>query len=160
MLICYLKTLGRKEQIFAFCSLSYFRRKKKKFFLNPHNCPNWKRFLICFMAACLWLVSVQSKNLAPSPAKAVFQTFQLCSRAAGAAHSPEIPVQGPRWHAGAWPRLPFGPTQPAVTSASLSPSGSLSSPLSQHEAGPSSACGPGDWEVGWSHSDAGINQSH
>ena len=60
----------------------------------------------------------------------------------------------------ACPQLPFGPSQPAVMSASLFPSGSLSSLLSQSGAGPSSACGPGDWEVGWSHSDAGSNQSH
>lgn len=30
---------------------------KKK--LNPHNCPNWKEFLIHFTAVCLFLVSVQ-----------------------------------------------------------------------------------------------------
>ena len=101
-----IETFGKKRKDFCILFSFLLQEEKKIFFLNPHNCLNWKRFLICFMAACLWLVSVQSKNLAPSPAEAALQTFQLCSRAAGAAHSPEIPAQGPRWHAGAWPPLP------------------------------------------------------
>ena len=109
--------------------------------------------MICFMAACLWLVSVQSKNLAPSPAEAALQTFQLCSRAAGAAHSRKSPsrapgdVQGPGLPSRACPQLPFGPTQPAVMSACPVPSSSSSSLLSQRGAGPSSASGPGDWVI-------------
>lgn len=47
----------------------------------------------------------------------------------------------------ACPQLPFGPTQPAVMSASPFPSSSSSSLLSQHGAGPSFACGPGDWAI-------------
>lgn len=105
------------------------------------------------MAACLWLVSVQSKNLAPSPAEAALQTFQLCSRPAGAAHSRKSPrrapgdVRGPGLPSRACPQLPFGPTQPAVMSACPFPSSSSSSLLSQRGAGPSSACGPGDWVI-------------
>lgn len=167
MLICYLNTFGRKEQIFAFCSLSYFS-EKKIFFLNTHNCPDWKGFLILCTAVCLFLESVQNSWSLVRPRRLcnnIPTLFQSClgfteaqeslSRAPVEEQVLRPPLRG-------CPQLPFGPTQATLSRQQPSVSWDLTQPSLSTQAGPHRCChapcvGLVTGRLGWSHSHSGTN---
>lgn len=148
------------------CNHSYFRGKK--IFLNPHNCPNWKRFLISLIAVCLFLVRVQ--DAWPLPLHGSSPAFQLCSRALGA-HSPQKSphrapgdMQGHRSPSWACPQLPCRPTQDALPCWHSSISSFQLTQLSPHKDTPpcclhTLCVALGTERLEWSQSNSGTDWS-